>query len=79
MLASKAYEGQQSETSDLGGRPDYLDAPLGGDHGAHGRFGAEAADHALVIDPDTLRTGLAFGVAALVGLVAARVALARRR
>jgi short-subunit dehydrogenase len=79
MLARNAYEGQQSETSDPGGRPDYIDAPLSGDHGAHGRFSAEAAGHALVLDPDTLRAGLAFGAAALVGLVAGRNLLTWRR
>jgi len=56
MLARQAYHGQQAKAP-AQVRPDNLDAPLPGDHGAHGRFGREARASVRAYDPALLRMG----------------------
>jgi short-subunit dehydrogenase len=46
-LAWAGYEAQQTDEPAEFGRPDNLDAPVGGDHGAHGRFGSRSASFSL--------------------------------
>lgn len=67
LLARSAVNGQSTGEPLPSPRPDNLWAPVPGDHGAHGRFGAEA--HA---DSAQLRLDLQRGwiTAALLGLVA---------
>ncbi|HEX6143254.1 MAG TPA: SDR family oxidoreductase [Geminicoccaceae bacterium] len=80
-LADAAFEGQQSEVPEPGGRPNNLFGPIPGDQGAHGRYDDRAHDRALVIDPDRLRRAAAGAVAAGVAglaVVAGRRLLARR-
>jgi hypothetical protein len=42
-LAANGYESQMTDEPETPGRPDNLDQPLPGDHGAHGRFDERAA------------------------------------
>jgi NAD(P)-dependent dehydrogenase (short-subunit alcohol dehydrogenase family) len=44
-LALEAYDGQQSDEPIEAGRRDNLYEPVPGDHGAHGRFDAQATTH----------------------------------
>ncbi|MDZ5457063.1 hypothetical protein [Azohydromonas lata] len=67
LLARTAVAGQSTGAPLPSPRPDNLWAPVPGDHGAHGRFGAEAHLHSLQLQLDLQRGWLA---AALLGLVA---------
>ncbi|HXG67375.1 MAG TPA: SDR family oxidoreductase [Blastocatellia bacterium] len=46
-LAHNGYESQQTDEPENPDRPDNLWQPVGGDHGAHGRFDDRAADYSL--------------------------------
>lgn len=61
LLARAGYQAQQAPEPEPGGRPNNHDAPLPGDRGARGRFGAEARLHPAVIDPDRMQLWLAIG------------------
>lgn len=61
LLASRGYQAQQAPERESGGRPNNHDAPLPGDRGAQGRFGAGARLHPAVIDPDRAQLWLAIG------------------
>ena len=74
LMARWGVEAQQAPEPEPGGRPDNHAAPLPGDHGANGRFGAAARGRVTVLDPDRLRW---FAAAGLGGLVLARL-LGRR-
>lgn len=63
-LARTNYEAQQTDDEIPASRPDYLFAPLPGDHGAHGRFDDEAHARSAQLWLNTHR-GLAAGAAAL--------------
>jgi NAD(P)-dependent dehydrogenase (short-subunit alcohol dehydrogenase family) len=70
-LAEVGVEGQQSPQPVSAGRKDNLFEPVAGDHGAHGRFDAEARDSSLQLWATMHRTRLglaALGAAAAAGL-----------
>jgi hypothetical protein len=52
-LARKGYEAQQSKERDDPARPDNVDEPLRGDHGAHGRFDRQARSRSLLLEART--------------------------
>jgi short-subunit dehydrogenase len=64
LLAHRAWDGQFGEQPLPSGRPDNLFAPVGGDHGAHGRFDAQASAHAPQLWLDTHRRELALAACA---------------
>jgi short-subunit dehydrogenase len=72
MLAASAYDAQQSEQHEPGGRPDNLFAPLPGHQGAHGRFGDRAREQGVVVSSAALRGG-AIAAGAVAFLVAGMV------
>jgi len=72
LLGRKAVEGQQSEEPLPAGRPDNLWSPVAGDHGAHGRFDADAHASSVQHEVNTNRAWVAVGAAALVLALAAR-------
>jgi NAD(P)-dependent dehydrogenase (short-subunit alcohol dehydrogenase family) len=67
-LARTGYEGQQTNEPEDPNRPDNLYEPLAGDHGAHGRFDAQARTFSPQLWTDLHRDGLA--ALALIGLAA---------
>jgi short-subunit dehydrogenase len=72
MLAASAYDAQQSDEDEGGGRPDNLFAPAPGHQAAHGRFDDRARERGVVVSSRTLRRGtIAGGALALlaVGMV----------
>lgn len=82
ILADAGAEQQQSDQIEPGGRPDNIRDPVGDiDSTAHGRFGADATDSALVVDGDQARMAVFFGLPlAALGLgIAVGAALARAR
>jgi hypothetical protein len=71
LLARKATEGQMTDEPERPGRADNLFAPVGGDFGAHGRFGRRSAQSAMVVNPASARLALAgLGLAALAAGIA---------
>lgn len=72
FIASTAVEGQQTEQPEQHGRADNLWEPLGGDHGAHGRFDDESYDHSAHLQLTTHRRelGLVLGAGLLLGAAA---------
>jgi short chain dehydrogenase len=72
-LARTGYDGQQTEEPVAPGRPDNLFEPVPGDHGAHGRFDAEARPGSLQFT--AMRHRRALGLA---GLLLAAVGVARK-
>jgi NAD(P)-dependent dehydrogenase (short-subunit alcohol dehydrogenase family) len=76
-LARNAWEGQMdADDPDVPGRPDNLERPLPGDHGAHGRFDARARDWSLQAWAATHRPAV---VAAAAGLASLALVLAGSR
>jgi NAD(P)-dependent dehydrogenase (short-subunit alcohol dehydrogenase family) len=67
LLARTAVRGQHTDAALPATRPDNLWLPVRGDHGAHGRFDAEAHGRSLQLQLDLQRGWIA---AALLGLVA---------
>ena len=66
LLGRTAVRGQLTDEPLPAGRTDNLDAPVPGDHGAHGRFDAQARPFSLQLWLDTHRAGvLALALAAL--------------
>jgi NAD(P)-dependent dehydrogenase (short-subunit alcohol dehydrogenase family) len=76
-LARTAVDGQQTPDPIPPDRPDYLDAPLPGDRGAHGRFDGEARSFSLHLALTKRKRPLL--VAAAAGLVTGALARARAR
>jgi hypothetical protein len=74
-LAATGYAGQQTDQPEDPDRPDNLWAPVGGDHGARGRFGAVARDASLQVWLTRHRRTVAAALAsmALFGLAASRL------
>ena len=69
-LAREAYDGQHTDEPLPQPRRDNLYAPVPGDHGAHGRFDAEAVDSSAQLWATTHRAACAVGAAALlIGLL----------
>ena len=64
-LAKQGYDAQMTDDPDDGSRPDYLYEPVPGDHGAHGRFDAEARTRSLQLSLTKHRLWLAAGGLAL--------------
>jgi NAD(P)-dependent dehydrogenase (short-subunit alcohol dehydrogenase family) len=77
MLGRTAVDGQHTDEPLPPNRPDNLWHPVAGDHGAHGRFDAQAHDTSWQVQLDTNR-GLAAAALALLG-VAGWLLAARRR
>jgi NAD(P)-dependent dehydrogenase (short-subunit alcohol dehydrogenase family) len=75
FLARTNVEAQQDDAPIDPGRPDYLDAPLPGDRGAHGRFGDEAKPRSLQLALTKRKRPLL----AAAGLLTAAGLLARAR
>lgn len=75
-LAYAGYDSQQTSEPVPADRYDNLWRTVPGDYGAHGRFGERAKDASLQLWLNTHAVGL--GSAALLGLVLAGAALARR-
>jgi NAD(P)-dependent dehydrogenase (short-subunit alcohol dehydrogenase family) len=75
-LGRSGFDAQQTREAEETDRPDNLFAPLPGDHGAHGRFDAEAREHSLEAWLAMHRAPV-LGIAAL--LVGSWAATARRR
>ncbi len=70
-LARTGFESQFTDQRADPNRPDNLEAPLPGDHGASGRFTARARGHSLQLDATRHRGTLgAIGCALLLGVVA---------
>ena len=68
-LAANGFESQQTSEPDDPDRPDNLWAPVGGDHGAHGTFGARATNRSEQLWAATHRgatVGATFAAAALI-------------
>jgi NAD(P)-dependent dehydrogenase (short-subunit alcohol dehydrogenase family) len=76
-LAGIAYDGQQTDEPERPGRPDNLFTPDAGDHGAHGRFDAEARPYRAELQA-TSRYRLVLAALGMAGVVLA-AGLARRR
>ncbi len=66
-LARKAYDQQLSSRPVLPGDPDILYQPANVDHGARGRFSAQAKTRSIDVDPAYLRGGLALSLLAALG------------
>ncbi|HYD75799.1 SDR family oxidoreductase [Ramlibacter sp.] len=77
MLGRRAVEGQQDPDPLPSPRPDNLWQPVAGDHGAHGRFDAEAKDGSFQFWLDRHRGPVLLGAA--LGLCVAAAALVRGR
>lgn len=75
VLASEGYSGQMTSEPEPAGRPDNLFEPVGGDHGARGRFSNRSEDVVFGISGTSVRIGLACLIAAV---LAARAALPRK-
>jgi NAD(P)-dependent dehydrogenase (short-subunit alcohol dehydrogenase family) len=76
LLGRTAVDGQHTDEPLPPGRQDNLYMPVAGDHGAHGRFDAQARSFSLQLWLDTHRSavaGAAFGVFLLTGLLRSRV------
>lgn len=70
MLARVAWDGELDDQPENPSRPDNLFAPVNGDHGAHGRFDAEAHPHAPAFSAATVRgTAAAAGVALMAAAI----------
>lgn len=72
LLARTGYSGQHTDDPLPPGRRDNLYEPVPGDHGAHGRFDAQARPRSLQLEVNMHRGAiaagaLAAGLAALVG------------
>jgi hypothetical protein len=68
-LARRGYEGQQYDGAADSRRRDNLDAPVPGDHGAHGAFDDRAVDRSLQVELDRHRGWILAGIGlAAVGL-----------
>jgi NAD(P)-dependent dehydrogenase (short-subunit alcohol dehydrogenase family) len=65
-LARTAFEAQQTAEA-ASERPDYLFEPVPGDHGAHGRFEAEARSRSLLLELTLRRRALLAGATVLGG------------
>jgi NAD(P)-dependent dehydrogenase (short-subunit alcohol dehydrogenase family) len=77
MLGRTAVDGQHTDEPLPANRPDNLWHPVAGDHGAHGRFDAQAHDTSWQVRLDTNR-GLAAAALALLGVAGWLVATRRR-
>jgi hypothetical protein len=77
-LARHGYESQQTDEPEPPGRPHNLWEPLPGDHGAHGRFDAQAKRRSLLYEANARRGSIGIGLAAL-GLVVLGAGLLRKR
>ena len=75
-LAYEAYSGQHTEQPVSPQRNDNLYAPVGGDHGAHGRFDAQAVHSSLQLWFDLHRRAL--GAVLVVAATIAALAMSRR-
>jgi hypothetical protein len=64
-LGRTGYDSQQEDRPEVPGRPDNLERPVEGDHGAHGRFDDQAHSRSLQLWASTHR-----GLAALAGAAA---------
>lgn len=76
ILARTAWAGQLDKADEDPDRPDNLEAPVAGEIGARGQFGAEARRRAIMLDPETARWGVA--CALVLGGLAGLAALGRR-
>jgi short-subunit dehydrogenase len=77
-LARHGYDSQQTDEPEPPGRPHNLWEPLPGDHGAHGRFDAQARPRSIAYDLNVRRGTIALGLAAL-GLAALGLGLLPRK
>jgi len=77
LLARDGYQAQMAPEPEPGGRPNNHHAPLPGDHGACGRFGAKARLHPTVVDPDRMQLGMVAGAITVLGVLAG-LAIRRR-
>jgi hypothetical protein len=77
MLGRSAVQGQQTDERLPSDREDNLDAPVPGDHGAHGRFDDSAVSHSTQLWLATHRGVAALGAVAMIA--AAGLLLGRRR
>jgi len=75
-LAYSAYSGQHTERPVSARRQDNLYAPVAGDHGAHGRFDAQAVDSSLQLWFDLHRGAL--GAVLALGLATLALVVSRR-
>jgi NAD(P)-dependent dehydrogenase (short-subunit alcohol dehydrogenase family) len=66
ILAREGYSGQMTSEPEPRGRPDNLFEPVGGDHGARGRFSERAEPTVFGISSTWLRAGLGCLVAGMV-------------
>jgi NAD(P)-dependent dehydrogenase (short-subunit alcohol dehydrogenase family) len=76
-LARTGYESQQTDEPAGPDRPDNLWEPVPGDHGAHGRFGADARSGSVQFVAARHRGRLLLVITALAGAVAARARRSR--
>lgn len=81
-LGKTAVSGQQTDQPLPAGRQDNLYTPVAGDHGAHGRFDAEAVDESPQLWLTTHRSGVtivALGGLALLGMAASALTQKQQR
>ena len=78
-LARHTWEGQETGEPVSPGRRDNLFEPVPGDHGAHGRFDAEARSFAPQLQLTEHRNWLLAGAALIAGAIALRRLTASRR
>ena len=76
-LARTGVESQQQQEAESPGRPDNLERPVEGDHGAHGAFDQEAHDRSFQLWATTHRPAVATGLAAAAILTSFAVRAAR--
>jgi hypothetical protein len=72
-LARTGYESQLTQEREEDSRPDNLFEPVSGDHGAHGRFDAQAHASSIQMWATTHRRGLAAVSLAALGAAATMV------
>jgi NAD(P)-dependent dehydrogenase (short-subunit alcohol dehydrogenase family) len=77
-LAYQAYSGQHTEQPVAPGRRDNLYAPVAGDHGAHGRFDAQAVSSSTQLWFDLHRRDIAAAFGMALAFVALGLAVLRR-
>ena len=77
LLAARGYDGQQSDDPLPATRPDNLFAPVARDHGAHGRFDAEAKSASAQLWLTTHRAAVALALVPVLAFALTRRFFAR--
>ncbi|WP_242918579.1 SDR family oxidoreductase [Pontibacter liquoris] len=79
VLAKTGFDGQQTDIPEDPNRPNNLWEPIPGDHGAHGTFGAEAADFSPELWLSMNRNKIYAGALALGGIILGAYATKKKK